>query len=83
MKLRNLRRIQSRRWDSVHKSWEAVLDHEYMWPMRYIRPCKSYSAWCSDCNMVRFALTYNRFARDVYEFYDYEQRMQDAEGVTP
>jgi hypothetical protein len=80
MKIRKLRRTQSRRWDSVHKSWDAVLDNNAMWPIRKVKPCRTYSAWCSDCNAALFRLEKQRFPRTVDEFYAFEQDMQDAEG---
>lgn len=84
MQIRKLRRIRVRRWDTVHSSWEAVLASEYegrdfMWPIRKVRPCKTYSAWCSDCNAALFPEVRGRFPRDVVEFNEFEQTQQDKE----
>ncbi|NVN99244.1 MAG: hypothetical protein HXX17_07970 [Geobacteraceae bacterium] len=78
--IRKLRRKQVRRWDSVHGSWNAVLDHNYMWPLRKVRGCKTYSAWCSDCNAALFYKEKQRFPANCMEFYGFEQDMQDQEG---
>jgi hypothetical protein len=79
MNMRKVRRLRSRRWDSVHKSWNAVLDGGSMWPIRHTKPCKSYSAWCSDCNAVRFISDHNRFPHNVDEFYAFEDYVQIGE----
>ena len=79
MKIRKLRRIRVRRWDTVHSSWNAVLDNDFMWPIRKVRPCKTYSAWCSDCNAALFPEARGRFPRDVVEFNEFEQMQQDRE----
>ena len=79
MKQRKLRRIRVRHWDSVHKSWDAVLDHDYMWPARYIKACKKYSAWCSDCNLARFKADLGRFPHNVEEFNASEDKAQAEE----
>jgi hypothetical protein len=76
MKMRHHRRKQSRRWDSVHSSWDAVLEHEYMWVSRKTRPCSEYTAWCSSCNLALFPKVYGRFPRNVGEFYDFEEAQQ-------
>lgn len=79
MKVRTLKRAMSRRWDSVHSSWEAVLDHEYMWPIRKAKGCKAYTAWCSNCNAKLFPEVKGRFPRSVVEFNLFEQLQQDKE----
>jgi hypothetical protein len=80
MKLRKLKRIRARRWDSVHSSWSAVLDHDVMYPIRKVRPCRTYSAWCSDCNAALFPEVMGRFPHNVVEFNDFEQTQQENEG---
>jgi hypothetical protein len=76
MKVRQLRRKQSRRWDSIHSSWSAVLDHNYMWPIRKERGCTTYSAWCAQCNAALFPEIVGRFPRNVQEFNDFEDTQQ-------
>ena len=80
MKLRKLRRTRVRHWDAVHSSWSGVIEAALMWPIRKIKGCRTYSAWCSDCNSALFLFEKQRFPRNVDEFYAFEQDMQDAEG---
>ena len=76
MKLRQLRRIRVRHWDTVHKSGAAVLEDNVLWPTRTIKPCTDYNPWCSNCNSVRFKLDFGRFPRNVDEFYAFEDKVQ-------
>lgn len=81
MKLRQLRRTQVRRWDKVHSSWGKVFenDHAYntqMYPTRHIKPCKSYSAWCTDCNTVLFRKVLDRFPHSLRELDEFEANQQ-------
>jgi len=56
-------------------------DYEGMYHIRQIKPCKSYSAWCSDCNAVLFRKTEGRFPRTWAEFADYENKQQEGKTL--
>lgn len=59
-------------------SWEYELERTTMYRTRQIRPCKSYSPWCSDCNAVLFRDLHGRFPHTMQEFSDFEGRQQEA-----
>jgi len=59
-------------------SWEYELERTTMYSTRQIRPCKSYSPWCSDCNAVLFRDLHGRFPHTMQEFSDFEGRQQEA-----
>ena len=46
---------------------------------RHLKPCKSYSAWCSDCNAVRFRTEKGRFPYNYDDFFAFEG---DVQGQT-
>ena len=79
MKQRQHRRKQVRRWDSVHSNWDAVCDSDRMWPIRKIKPCRTYSSWCTECNAALFPKVVGRYPRNIIEFNEFEQAQQDKE----
>jgi len=78
MKVRTLRKRAQRMMDNV--SWLACNEDIKVYRMRHIKPCKSYSPWCSDCNGVLFRNEMGRFPHTVAEFNEYEQAKQDLHG---
>jgi len=59
-------------------SWEYFLESTNMYRTRQIKPCKSYSPWCSDCNACLFRDLHGRFPHTMQEFSDFEGRQQEA-----
>ena len=59
-------------------SWEYFLESPTMYRTRQIKPCKSYSPWCSDCNACLFRELHGRFPHTMQEFSDFEGRQQEA-----
>ena len=59
-------------------SWEYFMERTAMYKTRQIRPCKSYSPWCSDCNACLFRDLHGRFPHTMQEFSDFEGRQQEA-----
>lgn len=59
-------------------SWEYELERTTMYKTRQIKPCKSYSPWCSDCNACLFRDLHGRFPHTMQEFSDFEGRQQEA-----
>lgn len=59
-------------------SWEYELERTTMYSTRQIKPCKSYSPWCSDCNACLFRDLHGRFPHTMQEFSDFEGRQQEA-----
>ena len=76
MNIRKQRRLIIKRMGAKALSF----DHDGMYHTRQIRPCRSYSVWCSDCNAVLFRQTKGRFPRTWAEFADYENEQQ-AKGM--
>ena len=76
MKLRKLRRTRVRHWDAVHSSWSGVIEAALMWPIRKIKGCRTYSAWCSDCNAGRFVRDTGRYPYTYDEFAAFEDARQ-------
>jgi hypothetical protein len=72
MKIRKQRRLIIKRMGAKALSF----DHDGIHHMRQIKPCKSYSCWCSDCNAVLFRKTEGRFPRSYAEFNDFENAQQ-------
>lgn len=75
MKVRTLRKRAQNMMDNV--SWWAAMNDIKAYRMRKIKPCKSYHAWCSDCNAVLFRQEMGRFPHTISEFNEYEQDKQD------
>ena len=75
MKVRTLRKRAQNMMDNV--SWLAANEDIKAYRMRSIKPCKSYSPWCSDCNAVLFRKEMGRFPHTVAEFNEYEQAKQE------
>jgi hypothetical protein len=75
MKIRKQRRLIVKRMGALALSF----DHTGMYHTRQIKPCKSYSCWCSDCNAVLFRKTEGRFPHTYAEFSDFEFTAQTAE----
>lgn len=47
---------------------------------RKMKPCRTYSAWCPDCNTVEFKRTFGRFPHSVLEFNQFEDFQQATQG---
>ena len=75
MKIRKQRRLIISRMGVKAQSF----DHEGMYHTRHIKPCRSYSAGCSDCNAVLFRKTKGRFPHTYQEFSDFETAQHIAE----
>lgn len=75
MNIRKQRRLIIKRMGAKAQS----IDHEGMYHTRQIKPCRSYSAGCSDCNAVLFRQTKGRFPHTWAEFGDFETVQQLAE----
>lgn len=66
-----LRQLKHRHLEAmVHRQWD--LDNPKMWHTRHLKPCKSYSYGCSDCNAVLFRKLMGRFPHTFLEFCDFE-----------
>lgn len=61
-------------------SWGYFMQSTTMYRTRQIKPCKSYSPWCSDCNAVLFRNLMKRFPHTLEEFDDFEAYQQAKEG---
>jgi hypothetical protein len=59
-------------------SWEYFIQSTTMYRTRQIKPCKSYSPWCSDCNAVLFRDLHGRFPHTVQEFNGFEGSQQEG-----
>lgn len=59
-------------------SWDYFMERTAMYSTRQIKPCKSYSHWCSDCNACLFRDLHGRFPHTVEEFYQFENTQQLA-----
>lgn len=72
MKQRQRRRLIIKRMGMLTLSF----GYEGMYHTRQIKPCESYSSWCSDCNAVLFRQTKGRFPYAWAEFmaFEYEQQ---------
>ena len=77
MKQRHRKRLILKRMGTKPFSY----DYEGMYHIRQIKPCKSYSAWCSDCNAVLFRQTKGRFPYTYAEFADYENEQQKGKTL--
>jgi hypothetical protein len=75
MKIRKQRRLIIKRMGAKALSF----DHEGMYHTRQIKPCRSYSAGCSDCNAVLFRQTKGRFPHTYREFSEFEDVQQLAD----
>jgi hypothetical protein len=78
MKQRKRKKLILKRMDNP--SWEYFIQSTTMYRTRQIKPCKSYSPWCSDCNAVLFRDLHGRFPHTIEEFDRFEGRQQ--EGAT-
>ena len=58
-------------------SWDYFMERTTMYKTRDIKPCKSYSPWCSDCNAVLFRDLHERFPHTMQEFNDFESKQQE------
>ena len=43
-------------------------DNPKMWHTRHIKPCRTYSWGCADCNAVLFRRLFDRFPYNIDEF---------------
>ena len=76
MKQRKRKKLILKRMDNP--SWEYFLESTTMYRTRQIKPCKSYSPWCSDCNAVLFRELHGRFPYTMREFSDFEGNQQEG-----
>ncbi len=76
MKQRKRKKLILKRMDNP--SWEYFIERTTMYKTRDIKPCKSYSPWCSDCNAVLFRNLHGRFPHTIEEFNNFEGRQQDG-----
>jgi hypothetical protein len=60
-------------------SWEYFIQSTTMYWIMQIKPCKSYSPWCSDCNACLFRDLHGRFPHTMQEFNDFEVKQQENE----
>ena len=84
MKLRQLKRAQHAGWNRLHKNWDYISDaaETRMYPTRHIKPCKTYSQWCTDCNTVLFRKLFSRFPHTMVELDAFENAQQKRKGDT-
>jgi hypothetical protein len=87
MKQRKRKKLILKRMDNP--SWEYFIQSTTMYRTRQIKPCKSYSHWCSDCNAVLFRDLHGRFPHTIEEFDRFENiqqlagyKLEEAEGNT-
>ena len=57
-------------------SWEYFIQRTTMYKTRDIKPCKSYTSWCSDCNANLFRQLHGRFPHTIEEFNNFENKQQ-------
>ena len=67
----------------VRKNKHKILDRmanppfgandDKMWFINKVKPCRSYSPWCPDCNAVLFRRSLKRFPYSYAEWYGFEQ----------
>ena len=72
MKLRNQKRKLIGRMENM----PFDLDTNKMYITRHIKPCASYTPWCSDCNAVLFKQSLGRFPYTIEEFNSFEEMQQ-------
>ena len=53
-------------------SWDYFMERTAMYSTRKIKPCKTYSHWCSDCNANLFRELHGRFPYTFDEFNRFE-----------
>lgn len=84
MNLRQIKRRTVRMMD--HQSWEYVTTtpseaDPKMFHVRKVKPCRSYDAWCGNCNVVLFRRLMGRFPYKLAEFNAFEQAQQEKENA--
>jgi hypothetical protein len=73
----NLRKLKKVRHGMVNRAnWLAAENDTRMYFIRRVKPCKTYSPWCSDCNAVKFRRDTARFPYSIVEFNEYEDKQQ-------
>ena len=77
MKIRKQRRLIIKRMGALALS----VDYEGMYHTRQIKPCRSYSAWCSDCNAVLFRQAKGRYPHTWVEFSEFENEQQKGKTL--
>jgi hypothetical protein len=75
MKQRKRKKLILKKMDNP--SWEYCIKRTVMYSTRRIKPCKSYSPWCSDCNAVMFRDLHGRFPHTMQEFNEFEDKQQE------
>jgi hypothetical protein len=75
MKQRKRKKLILKKMDNP--SWEYCIKRTAMYSTRRIKPCKSYSPWCSDCNAVMFRDLHGRFPHTMQEFSEFEDKQQE------
>lgn len=79
MKLRQIKRRAYRMMTAP--SWDYLVggadeNKNKMYHIRHVKPCRSYHAWCSDCNANLFPKVFGRFPYTMSEFNDFEADQQ-------
>ena len=70
MKQRKRKKLILKKMDNP--SWDYFMERTAMYNTRQIKPCKSYSHWCSDCNANLFRELHGRFPHTIEEFNRFE-----------
>jgi|LauGreDrversion4_2_1035121.scaffolds.fasta_scaffold04936_11 hypothetical protein len=79
MKLRQIKRRTYRAM--TNPSWDYLVggpseNKNKMYHIRGVGKCKSYHAWCSDCNARLFPKLHGRFPYTMSEFNEFEADQQ-------
>jgi hypothetical protein len=84
----NLRQIKHRTYKMMtNPSYEHLFpahdedSRDVMWHIRAVKPCRTYHAWCPDCNAALFPRLFGRFPYTRSEMHQFEQAQQAKEGV--
>ena len=76
MKVRKIKHKTMQRM--TNPSWEVIMSNNTPFHTRHIKPCKSYSPWCADCNSVLFLKTMGRFPHTKTEADEFAYRQERA-----
>jgi len=79
MKLRQIKRRTYRAMTNPSYEYlfgDAEENKNKMYHIRHIKPCRSYHAWCSDCNANLFPKLFGRFPYTISEFNEFEDYQQ-------
>lgn len=70
MKLRQLKHKTLARLDNPN--WEYFMETGKVGRLRNLKPCRSYSPWCADCNNLLFFKTFGRFPYNIEEASEFD-----------